>query len=198
MRWGTGGDNLVQRKGSNSWGHKYNIDYWKVRETVHLWAEWFSSQRTVSRTFRFVQRLRVGSSSNLKSRISGSLPNMWNDKIVQKSILVPGRVIILARYRRKPSFFGLFYLKSYDDENTLWPGIWKSEPNFDFRPWVLWTKWSFHTLGNEPEILDFKFKDGTTLSLWTNRKVRKMGFAPKERPKAENRTSVRTFIFQVT
>ena len=27
-------------------------------------------------TFRYVQRLRVGSSSNLKSRISGSLPNM--------------------------------------------------------------------------------------------------------------------------
>ena len=40
----------------------------------------------VFRTFRFVQRLRVGSSSNLKSRISGSLPNMWNDQIFQNSI----------------------------------------------------------------------------------------------------------------
>ena len=40
--------------------------------------------------------------------------------------------------------------------------------------------------------------DNPTLSLWTNQKVRKTGFAPKERPKAENRNSVRTFILQVT
>ena len=28
-------------------------------------------------------------------------------------------------------------------------------------------------LGNELEILDYKFEDDTTLSLWTNQKVRK-------------------------
>ena len=33
--------------------------------------------------------------------------------------------------------------------------------------------WSFHMLGNEPEILDFKFEDDPTLSLWTNQKVQK-------------------------
>ena len=32
----------------------------------------------------------------------------------------------------------------------------------------------FHMLGNEPEILDSKFEDDTTLSLWTNQKVRKL------------------------
>ena len=39
----------------------------------------------------------------------------------------------------------------------------------------------FHMLGNEPEILDFKFEDDTTLSLWTNQKIRKTGFAPIKR-----------------
>ena len=32
---------------------------------------------------------------------------------------------------------------------------------------------SFYMLGNEPEILDFTFEDDTTLSFWTNQKVRK-------------------------
>ena len=45
---------------------------------------------------------------------------------------------------------------------------------------------SFHMLGIEPEILDFKFEDDPTLSLWTNQKVRETGFAPKKGPEAEN------------
>ena len=40
----------------------------------------------VFRIFWFVQRLRVVSSWNLESRISGSLPNMWNHQMFQKSI----------------------------------------------------------------------------------------------------------------
>ena len=44
-----------------------------------------------------------------------------------------------------------------------------------------WNIWWFHMLGNEPEILDSKFEDDTTLSLWTNQKVRKTGFAPIKR-----------------
>ena len=40
-------------------------------------------------------------------------------------------------------------------------------------------------LGNEPKILDFKFEDGTALSLWINQQVRKTESAPKkcQRPK---------------
>ena len=33
-----------------------------------------------------------------------------------------------------------------------------------------WNIWWFHMLGNESEILDSKFQDDTTLSLWTNQK----------------------------
>ena len=54
-------------------------------------------------TFRFVQRLRVGSSSNLKSRISGSLPNMWNDEILvrrEAPVLLP--VVGGFQFGRRP------------------------------------------------------------------------------------------------
>ena len=71
----------------------------------------------VFRIFWFVQRLRVISSSNLESRISGSLPNMWKDEIFQKLIFsTRGRVIIFGAIWAQTPFFGLFYLKSYDDE----------------------------------------------------------------------------------
>ena len=66
--------------------------------------------------FLFVQRLRVVSSSNLESRISGWFPNMWNHQMFQKSILVPGCVIIFGAIWAQTPLFGLFYLKSYDDE----------------------------------------------------------------------------------
>ena len=33
-------------------------------------------------------------------------------------------------------------------------------------------------LGNEPDILDSKFEDDTTLSLWTNQKDQKVGLHP--------------------
>ena len=44
-----------------------------------------------------------------------------------------------------------------------------------------WNIWWFHMFGNEPEILDSKFEDDRTLSLWTNQKIRKTGFAPIKR-----------------
>ena len=73
-------------------------------------------------------------------------------KCFKNRLLVPGRVIILARYGRNPRFFGLFYLKSYDDEiwyvGTLYdleyeytnrisifgrkPVLWAQNPFFEF------------------------------------------------------------------
>ena len=46
----------------------------------------------------------------------------------QKSILVPGRVIIFGAIWAQTPFFGLFYLKSYDDE------IWYVGTLCDLRP----------------------------------------------------------------
>ena len=52
-----------------------------------------------------------------------------------------------------------------------------------------WNIWWFHMLGNEPEILDFKFEDDTTLSLWTNQKFRKTGFVPPKNKRVRGRKS---------
>ena len=58
--------------------------------------------------------------------------------------------------------------------------------------------WSFRMLGNEPAILDFKFKDDTSLSLWTDQKVRKTGSASKKGPKAENQNCEKWKWFSIT
>ena len=54
---------------------------------------------------------------------------------------------------------------------------------------------SFHMLGNESKILDFRFEDDPTLSLWTNRKVGKTGFAQAE-PFGRTETRLRRAITQ--
>ena len=71
----------------------------------------------VFRIFLFVQRLRVLSSSNLESRISGSLPNMWNHQMFQKSMFsTRARDHFSRDMDANPVFRTFFYLKSYDDE----------------------------------------------------------------------------------
>ena len=93
----------------------------------------------VFRTFWFVQRLRVGSSSNLKSRISGSLPNMWNDEIFQKSIFSTRVRDHFWRDMGANPVFWTFEVVQWWNlvcMYSMWPGVWMLEPNFDFRPWA--------------------------------------------------------------
>ena len=59
----------------------------------------------VFRNFWFVQRLRVGSSSHLKYKISGSIPNMWKEK--KKSVF---STRALDPFWGGPKCFGLFCL----------------------------------------------------------------------------------------
>ena len=66
----------------------------------------FGGRNPVFRNFWFVQRLRVGSSSHLKYKISGSIPNMWKEK--KKNSVFSTRA--LDPFWGGPKCFGLFCL----------------------------------------------------------------------------------------
>ena len=102
--------------------------------------------------FWVVQRLRVVSSSNLESRISGSLPNMWNHQMFQKSIFsTRARDHFWRDMGANPVFrtflFEVVWWWNLVCRYSMWPGVWMSEPNFDFRPWAfLWARTPFFGL----------------------------------------------------
>ena len=109
----------------------------------------------VFRIFWFVQRLRVVSSWNLESRISDSLPNMWNHQMFQKSIFSTRARDHFWRDMGAHPVFRTFLFEVVRWWNlvcrySMWPGVWMSEPNFDFRPRALF-------LGANPVFRTFWF-----------------------------------------
>ena len=90
----------------------------------------------VFRIFWFVQRLRVVSSWNLESRISDSLPNMWNHQMFQKSIFSTRARDHFWRDMGAHPVFRTFLFEVVRWWNlvcrySMWPGVWMSEPNFE-------------------------------------------------------------------
>ena len=106
----------------------------------------------VFRILWFVQRLRVVSSWNLESRISDSLPNMWNHQMFQKSIFSTRARDHFWRDMGANPVFRTFLFEVVRWWNlvcrySMWPGVWLSEPNFNFRPWAfLWAQTPFFGL----------------------------------------------------
>jgi hypothetical protein len=75
---------------------------WMSGQFSALGLFFFFCANPVFRTFWFVQRLWVVWSSNLESKISDSLRNMWNHQMFQNSIVSTGAWSFLARYGCKP------------------------------------------------------------------------------------------------
>ena len=85
----------------------------------------------VFRIFWFVQRLRVVSSWNLESRISDSLPNMWNHQMFQKSIFSTRARDHFWRDMGAHPVFRTFLFEVVRWWNLVcryskWPGVWLS------------------------------------------------------------------------